>query len=75
MNPPPPSSVHKDDADEEDESVKQLQQCSFLYLSLQDCLVNSNRNWKACQKEVQDLKACNERRQQNAKKHADGGNP
>ncbi|GJS08637.1 cytochrome c oxidase assembly factor like protein [Tanacetum coccineum] len=50
MNPPPPSSVHKDDAGEEDESVKQLQQCSFLYLSLQDCLVNSNRNWKACQK-------------------------
>ncbi|PWA80269.1 hypothetical protein CTI12_AA198320 [Artemisia annua] len=75
MNPPPPSSVHQDDADEEDESVKQLQQCSFLYLSLQDCLVNSNRNWKACQKEVQDLKACNERRQQNAKKQADGGNP
>ncbi|KAL3812746.1 hypothetical protein ACJIZ3_014014 [Penstemon smallii] len=61
--PSPPSPVlHRDDADEEDETVKQLRECSSLYLSLQDCLVNSNRNWKSCQKEVQALKVCNERR-------------
>ncbi|XP_024990408.1 uncharacterized protein LOC112524694 [Cynara cardunculus var. scolymus] len=69
----PPSPVHKSDADEDDENVKQLQQCSSLYLLLQDCLVNSNRNWKACQKEVQDLKTCNERRQ-SVKRHTHGGN-
>ncbi|CAH1434232.1 unnamed protein product [Lactuca virosa] len=70
MDPPP--MIHKDDADEDDENVKQLQQCSSLYILLQDCLVNSNRNWKVCQKEVQDLKACNERRQ-NIKTRTNGG--
>nr|KAJ0192569.1 hypothetical protein LSAT_V11C800452450 [Lactuca sativa] len=49
MDPQP--IIHKDDADEDDENVKQLQQCSSLYILLQDCLVNSNRNWKVCQKE------------------------
>ncbi|KAH9683118.1 cox19-like chch family protein [Citrus sinensis] len=59
-----PSSppLHQSDADDDDENVKQLRECSALYLSLQDCLVNSNRNWKSCQMEVQALKACNERR-------------
>ncbi|KAL9232630.1 hypothetical protein vseg_007717 [Gypsophila vaccaria] len=57
---PPP--VHQTDADEDDENVKQLGDCSTLYLSLQDCLVNTDRNWKSCQKQVQALKACNERR-------------
>ncbi|XP_010279171.1 PREDICTED: uncharacterized protein LOC104613156 [Nelumbo nucifera] len=57
---PPP--LHQTDADEEDENVKQLKECSALYLSLQDCLVENNRNWKSCQKEVQALKACHERR-------------
>ncbi|KAL9271009.1 hypothetical protein AKJ16_DCAP13469 [Drosera capensis] len=46
-----PPAVHQDDADEEDESVKQLGDCSSLYLSLQDCLVKTDRNWKACQKD------------------------
>ncbi|XP_022011169.1 uncharacterized protein LOC110910905 isoform X2 [Helianthus annuus] len=68
----PQTPIHKNDADEEDDNVKQLQQCSSIYLLLQDCLVNSNRNWKACQKEVQDLKACNERRQQLVKRNKDG---
>ncbi|GKV39097.1 hypothetical protein SLEP1_g46912 [Rubroshorea leprosula] len=62
--PPPPQQepLHQSDADEDDDNVKQLGECSSLYLSLQDCLVSSNRNWKSCQKEVQALKACNERR-------------
>ncbi|EEF45437.1 uncharacterized protein LOC8261512 [Ricinus communis] len=59
-SPPPP--LHRSDADDDDENVKQLRECSSLYLSLQDCLVESNRNWKSCQKEVQALKACNEMR-------------
>ncbi|KAL8218938.1 hypothetical protein R6Q57_022311 [Mikania cordata] len=42
--------IHNNDADEDDENVKQLQQCSSIYILLQGCLVNSNRNWKACQK-------------------------
>ncbi|MCD9558656.1 hypothetical protein HAX54_016184 [Datura stramonium] len=66
QTPPPPPlrpTVHQDDADEDDQTVKQLNECSSVYLSLQDCLVNTDRNWKSCQKEVQALKACNERRQ------------
>ncbi|KAH6769833.1 Cox19-like CHCH family protein [Perilla frutescens var. hirtella] len=58
----PPPELHQSDADEDDENVKQLRECSSVYLALQDCLVNSNRNWKSCQKEVQLLKACNDRR-------------
>ncbi|XP_047950955.1 uncharacterized protein LOC125196471 [Salvia hispanica] len=54
-----PPELHQSDADEDDENVKQLGECSSVYLALQDCLVNSNRNWKSCQKEVQLLKACN----------------
>ncbi|GAA0167439.1 hypothetical protein Leryth_001874 [Lithospermum erythrorhizon] len=53
---------HQTDLDDEDDTVKQLNQCSSLYLALQDCLVNTNRNWRACQKEVQALKACNDGR-------------
>ncbi|PIA44725.1 hypothetical protein AQUCO_01700370v1 [Aquilegia coerulea] len=60
--------LHQDDADEEDENVKQLNQCSVLYLSLQDCLIEKDRNWKACQFEVQALKACHERRNKDQKK-------
>ncbi|WVZ54655.1 hypothetical protein U9M48_005420 [Paspalum notatum var. saurae] len=44
--------LHVTDADEEDESVKQLKECLSdrdLFISLQDCLAESNRNWKACQ--------------------------
>ncbi|KAK6803802.1 hypothetical protein RDI58_001586 [Solanum bulbocastanum] len=63
LPPPMRPTVHQDDADEEDETVKQLNECSSVYLSLQDCLINSDRNWKSCQKEVQALKACNDRRQ------------
>ncbi|KAF3336944.1 hypothetical protein FCM35_KLT19530 [Carex littledalei] len=33
--PPPPRPTHQDDADEEDENVKQLKECSAIYLSLQ----------------------------------------
>lgn len=52
---PPPSMQseesgrHQMDADEEDENVKQLKDCSTLYLALQDCLVRTDRNWKSCQ--------------------------
>ncbi|KAJ9182010.1 hypothetical protein P3X46_006048 [Hevea brasiliensis] len=53
--------LHQSDADDDDENVKQLRECSSLYLSLQDCLIDNNRNWKSCQREVQALKACNER--------------
>ncbi|XP_068664083.1 uncharacterized protein [Aristolochia californica] len=56
------SPLHQTDADEDDENVKQLQECSRLYLSLQDCLAENERNWKKCQLEVQALKACHERR-------------
>ncbi|OAY55894.1 uncharacterized protein LOC110611029 [Manihot esculenta] len=61
-SPPLQPVLHQDDADDDDENVKQLRECSSLYLSLQDCLIDNDRNWKACQKEVQALKACNERR-------------
>ncbi|XP_043710513.1 WAS/WASL-interacting protein family member 3 [Telopea speciosissima] len=60
---PPP--LHQTDADEDDENVKQLKECSVLYLSLQECLVQSNRNWKSCQLEVKALKECHERKRNN----------
>ncbi|OMO53769.1 hypothetical protein CCACVL1_28369 [Corchorus capsularis] len=66
--PPQETALHQDDATDEDENVKQLGDCSAVYLSLQDCLINSNRDWKSCQKEVQALKACNERRNNSKKK-------
>ncbi|KAL9256866.1 putative mitochondrial protein [Drosera capensis] len=56
--PQMPPAVHQDDADEEDESVKQLGDCSSLYLSLQDCLVKTDRNRKACQK-GENCRECN----------------
>uniref|UniRef100_A0A2P2QUJ7 CHCH domain-containing protein n=1 Tax=Rhizophora mucronata TaxID=61149 RepID=A0A2P2QUJ7_RHIMU len=65
LQQPTTPPLHQSDADDDDENVKQLQECSSLYLSLQDCLVNSNRNWRSCQKEVQALKACNEKRKEN----------
>ncbi|XP_057959521.1 uncharacterized protein LOC131151995 [Malania oleifera] len=65
---PPTPPLHQSDADEGDENVKQLNECSALYLSLQDCLVKTNRNWKSCQAEVQALKACNERRKNEERK-------
>ncbi|GJN14249.1 hypothetical protein PR202_gb01047 [Eleusine coracana subsp. coracana] len=95
--------LHVSDTDEEDENVKQLNECAAIYLSLQalafprpwifsmhasclfpsipifglsdcdliipfqDCLVNSNCNWKACQAHVQALKACHEKRNKSDK--------
>ncbi|KAL6609993.1 hypothetical protein ACP70R_034399 [Stipagrostis hirtigluma subsp. patula] len=69
-NTTPPASqrpLHVTDADEEDESVKQLNECATVYLSLQDCLAESNRNWKACQAQVQALKACQAKRSTSGK--------
>ncbi|POO02326.1 Cox19-like CHCH family protein [Trema orientale] len=57
-----PTPLHQSDANDDDDNVKQLKECSSLYLALQDCLVNTNRNWKSCQIEVQALKSCNERK-------------
>ncbi|KAG8370110.1 hypothetical protein BUALT_Bualt14G0083400 [Buddleja alternifolia] len=37
--PPPPPELHRSDADEDDESVKQLRECSSVYLALQVCSV------------------------------------
>ncbi|QHO05903.1 Cox19-like CHCH family protein [Arachis hypogaea] len=61
--------LHKSDADDDDENVKQLDECSALYLLMQDCVVRTNRNWKECQPEVQALKECFE------KKKINKGNP
>ncbi|VFQ65220.1 unnamed protein product [Cuscuta campestris] len=58
----PGQPFHQMDTDEDDETVKQLQECSVHYLALQDCLVENNRSWKSCQNVVQALKACNEKR-------------
>ncbi|KAE8725888.1 peptide methionine sulfoxide reductase B5-like [Hibiscus syriacus] len=68
LSPPQEAALHQDDAAVDDENVKQLKECSSLYLSLQDCLVKSNRNWKSCQMEVQALKACNEKRKNSNEK-------
>ncbi|MED6208062.1 hypothetical protein PIB30_041540 [Stylosanthes scabra] len=56
------AALHRSDADDDDENVKQLDECSVLYLAMQDCVVRSNRNWKECQPEVQALKECNEKK-------------
>ncbi|KAI4345525.1 hypothetical protein L6164_012639 [Bauhinia variegata] len=57
--------LHQSDADEEDDNVKQLDEFSSLYLAMQDCIVNSNRDWKACQKEVQALRECTQNKRAN----------
>ncbi|XP_020087611.1 putative uncharacterized protein DDB_G0290521 [Ananas comosus] len=67
-SPTPSPTLHQTDADEEDENVKQLKECSSIYLSLQECLAETNRNWKACQREVQALKACHARRNKSREK-------
>ncbi|KAL6193860.1 PREDICTED: uncharacterized protein LOC101300050 [Fragaria vesca subsp. vesca] len=64
---PPPPPLHSE-VEDDDENVKQLQECSALYLSLQDCLIKNDRNWKSCQLEVQALKQCNERKKKNVEK-------
>ncbi|KAI8566152.1 hypothetical protein RHMOL_Rhmol02G0017400 [Rhododendron molle] len=101
ISPPPPPTVpspplaqpplHQSDADEEDDSVKQLNECSSVYLSLQGqqppspCsiwegyLVNDGRGSCLCGTfsfgdgpyflaEVQALKACNEKRNNDKRK-------
>ncbi|GAU20057.1 hypothetical protein TSUD_381490 [Trifolium subterraneum] len=45
-----PQPLHRSDVDDDDENVKQLDECSSLYFLMQDCVVRSNRNWKECQK-------------------------
>ncbi|XP_074560298.1 uncharacterized protein LOC141816414 [Curcuma longa] len=57
--------LHATDADDDDENVKQLNECAVLYLSLQECLAETNRDWKSCQPYVQALKACHGRRNHN----------
>ncbi|XP_057815223.1 uncharacterized protein LOC131028869 isoform X4 [Cryptomeria japonica] len=47
MSPGPPA--HSVEVEEEDENVKQLRDCAQLYLNLQECLVRTNRDWRACQ--------------------------
>ncbi|KAG4945840.1 hypothetical protein AAZX31_U026600 [Glycine max] len=59
---PPPQVLHQSDVDEDDENVKQLDECSSLYRLMQDCVVRTNRNWKECQTEVYALKECFEKR-------------
>ncbi|KAJ0979667.1 hypothetical protein J5N97_015141 [Dioscorea zingiberensis] len=66
--PPPPTVLHQSEVDEEDENVKQLNECSTIYLALQECLAQTNRNWKSCQPEVQALKACHKRRSERSDK-------
>ncbi|CAA0807087.1 Cox19-like CHCH family protein [Striga hermonthica] len=48
----PAAALHQNVADEDDENVKQLRECSSSYIALQDCLISSNRNWKSCQKAI-----------------------
>ncbi|PKA54851.1 hypothetical protein AXF42_Ash000686 [Apostasia shenzhenica] len=61
-SPSPRPALHQMEADEEDENVKQLNECSTLYLALQECLFRTDRNWKSCQPEVLALKACHSRK-------------
>ncbi|KAK7332243.1 hypothetical protein VNO80_28992 [Phaseolus coccineus] len=61
-SPSPPPGIHQSDLDEDDENVNQLDECSSLYHLMQDCVVRSNRNWKACQPEVRALRECYEKR-------------
>ncbi|AES64317.2 Cox19-like CHCH family protein [Medicago truncatula] len=46
---PPQAPLHKSDAEDDDENVKQLDECSSLYLLMQDYIVRSSRNWKESQ--------------------------
>ncbi|KAK9822417.1 hypothetical protein WJX74_003884 [Apatococcus lobatus] len=46
------------EAEEVDDPLTDQQGCGRVYQRLEVCLGEHNRDWRACQKEVQDLQAC-----------------
>ncbi|KAG0606283.1 hypothetical protein M758_9G128500 [Ceratodon purpureus] len=59
-NPPKAKEEGVGEEEEEDENVQQLEQCARAYKCLEDCLVKTDRNWRACQAEVKALKECHD---------------
>ncbi|KAL4519576.1 hypothetical protein Ndes2526B_g01839 [Nannochloris sp. 'desiccata'] len=54
--------IQPDDS-EVDPVVAQLgEDCSKLYAKLEECLCDNDRDWRACQKEVQALRSCHEKK-------------
>ncbi|CAI7881147.1 unnamed protein product [Closterium sp. NIES-53] len=52
-----------EEGEELDPMVEQLQDCSRLYVRLENCLVEHDRDWRKCQEEVRSLKVCMSRQQ------------
>lgn len=57
----------EDFEEEEDHYVSQLSNCANLYIQLETCLGEHNRDWRKCQDIVKKLKICSEKNQSNTK--------
>lgn len=55
-----------------DPVVAQLRDCSSLYVRLEDCLVEHNRDWRKCQKAVSALKECTDAQRINEQQQQEG---
>ncbi|CAL5221447.1 g3637 [Coccomyxa viridis] len=58
------TEVHALNKEEEDDPLLNQQGCGKVYALLEECLAENNRDWRACQKEVQAWKLCYQRAQQ-----------
>lgn len=69
MFQPPPHTVkhkthdseQKEEEEEEDPYVTQLSECSDIYLKLETCLAEHDRDWRRCQTLVKSLQDCNQK--------------
>lgn len=41
--------------------------CAKFYMRLEECLIDSDRDWKTCQPQVKELKSCSIRANKNTK--------
>lgn len=57
-----PRHAHRlQEEDDGDEALTQLGACRDAYLALEDCLVETDRAWNKCQKQVKALRGCQEK--------------
>lgn len=58
--PPPSIKGEGEEEEEEDPYVTQLADCSQVYLQLETCLGEHDRDWTKCQDLVKKLQACSQ---------------
>lgn len=58
--PPPSTKGEEEEEEDEDPYVTQLAGCSQVYLQLETCLGEHDRDWTKCQDLVKRLQACSQ---------------